>query len=201
MNKVDLLFIVDITGSMGNLITEAKRRMKDILDRIVKEYNIDLKVGLSFYRDHPSQESTFVTVTYDLDDVGKTVKVFDTVTASGGGDTPEAGLDGIIDGISDMKWREGSRRVAFLIGDAPLHGMYGDEGCCMCGKTWGDAISIAQSKEVTIYSIVLGGNSEAQDNFKTLAIFSGGLYIKTEDAIGAIFNTLKVTMEDLSIKR
>jgi hypothetical protein len=201
MNKVDILFILDITGSMGNLIIEAKKSMKDILDKIVKEYSIDLKVGLSLYRDHPTQDSSFVTTTYKLNNVEDTVKIFDIINAAGGGDTPEAVIDGVIDGITDMEWRENSRRVAFLIGDAPAHGMCNNENCCLCGKTWGDAISIAQSKEVTIYSIVLGGNIEAQNNFKTLAVFSGGLYIKTDDAIGAVFNTLKVTMEELSIKR
>jgi hypothetical protein len=201
MNKIDLLFIVDVTGSMGNFIREAQNKLKGILNDLTNKYELDLKVGLSAYRDHPTQDSSFVTATFKLDTVDETIKAIDKLYPSGGGDTPEAVLCGIIDGINDMAWRDDSRRIAFLVGDAPAHGMINGESCCQCNKTWGDAISVAQSKEVTLYSILLGNDTDAQDNFRTLAIFTGGLFIKSEDAIGAIFNTLKATLEDVSVKR
>ena len=199
-NKIDLLFIVDITGSMGSFIHDAQKRIKGILDDLTKQFELDLRVGLSLYKDHASQGDPYVTATFKLDTVDATKGIIDQIQVGGGGDTPEAILDGIINGIEAMEWREGSRRVAFLVGDASSHGI-GEEDCCQCGRTFGAAITAASEREVTLYSVLLGNIQEAQDHFKTLAVFTGGQFIKTEDAISAISDTLKVTLEDSMIKR
>jgi hypothetical protein len=136
MNKVDLLFVVDITGSMGGLIQSAKEKMQSILKSLTTDFMIDLKVGLSLYRDHPSQGDEFVTVTFDLMKIEDVQSKISEITVGGGGDVPEAVLDGIIDGVTDMKWRDSSRRILILIGDAPAHGMIDNEVCCTCGQTW-----------------------------------------------------------------
>jgi hypothetical protein len=45
------------------------------------------------------------------------------LTAAGGGDLPEAVLDGINE-LFSLDWREDADRVAYLIGDAPPHDPY-----------------------------------------------------------------------------
>ena len=201
MNKIDLLFIVDITGSMGGFIADAQKRIKGILDDLTKQFELDLRVGLSLYKDHASQGDPYVTATFKLDTVDATKAIIDQIQVGVGGDVPESVLDGIIDGIEAMEWREGSRRIAFLIADAPAHGMIDGEFECQCGKTPGEAIIAASKNGVILYSVLLGNNQEAQDNLKTLAVFTGGSFIKTEDAISAISDTLKMTLEDSMIKR
>lgn len=211
MNKIDLLFIVDVTGSMGGFIHDAKCKMQNMLKSLCEDTNnyskdnglwlptIDLKVGLSVYRDHPSQESSFVTVTFDLDNVETISETISKITVSGGGDIPEAVIDGIIDGINNMSWREDSRRIAFLIGDAPAHGMMEHEDCCLCGKTWGDAINIAQEKNVIIYAIDLIKNQYTSSSFKTIANFIGGILIEDADAMNAILKTLKSEFDNINL--
>jgi len=199
MNKIDLLFIVDVTGSMGGFIDEAKKRMRSILESLTSEFEIDLNVGLSLYRDHPSQDTSFVTVTFSLMDVKEIQEKISLIQVDGGGDFPEAVIDGVIDGVSDMQWRDGSRRIAFLIGDAPAHGMYEGDSCCLCGKTWGDAIAASQDKKVVIYSIVLSDSRDAIANFKMISNFTGGLLIQGKDAMDAIITTLKSTFDDVNL--
>jgi hypothetical protein len=211
MNKIDLLFIVDVTGSMGGFINDAKCKMQNMLTSLCQETNsynnnnglllptIDLKVGLSVYRDHPSQEETFVTVTFDLNNVETISDTISKITVRGGGDIPEAVIDGIIDGINNMSWREDSRRIAFLIGDAPAHGMMSYEDCCLCGKTWGDAINVAQEKNVIIYAISLIVNKYTSLCFKTLANFTGGILIEDTDAMNAIVKTLKSEFDNINL--
>jgi len=201
MNKLDLLFVVDVTGSMGNFISDAQHRMKGILDDLTKEYELDMRVGLSLYRDHPPQDNSFATATYKLSKIDDIKIIIDQITVDGGGDIPECVLDGIYDGVTNAKWRKNSKRVAFLIGDAPVHGMMSQEDCCQCGMIWGTAVEALESNEVTLYSILLSSNVEAQDHFRKLAIYSGGTFIKATDAIAAIFNTLKTELEDYIIKR
>lgn len=137
MNKVDLLFIVDVTGSMGSFINEAQQCMRLMLTNLSKSKNIDLQVGLSLYRDHPSQNSSFVTVTFSLDSVENLQDKINSIEVDEGGGDWSASLDGIINGVINMKWRENSNRIAFLIGDAQTQGMFGNRKHCLCGKTWG----------------------------------------------------------------
>ncbi len=198
MNNVDLLFIVDITGSMSGFIRQAKEKMQKILNDLTEKFKIDLQVGLSLYRDHPSQGDDFVTAIFDLRSVDEIKSMIDLIVVGGGGDEPEAVIDGIIDGVSSMKWRDDSRRIAFLIGDASAHGML-NEACCQCGKTWGDAVSSAESKKVSIYSINLGQGKRASLCFKMLSNFTGGILIESTDAMQAITETLGKEFDELNL--
>jgi hypothetical protein len=199
MNKVDLLFVVDVTGSMGGFISQAQQKMQSMLESLTSQFGIDLLVGLSLYRDHPPQDDSFVTVVLDLMSVDKVKSQISEIRIGGGGDTPEAVIDGIIDGVNGMSWRDGSRRIAFLIGDAPAHGMTDGESCCQCGKTWGHAVTAAENHRVSVYSILLSGDSTAHDNFKLLANFTGGFLIQGADAMTAILDTLKSEFDDINL--
>jgi len=201
MNNVDLLFIVDVTGSMGAFIEQARQKMQTMLTSLcfASDVPIDLKVGLSLYRDHPSQDTSFVTVIFDLNNVETISDTISKITVDGGGDIPEAVIDGIIDGINGMSWRENSRRIAFLIGDAPAHGMMEYDDCCLCGKTWGDAVSVAQDKSVVIYAIDLVKNKYTSSCFKTIANFTGGILIEDNDAMTAIVATLKSEIDNINL--
>ena len=200
MNKLDLLFIVDITGSMGGFISDAQERMKVMLGKLVESHDLDLKVGLSLYKDHASQGDDYVTITFDLMGNDKIQETIDRIDVGGGGDYPEAVLDGIINGMEDMSWRDDSRRIAFLIGDAPAHGMYNNEPCCLCGKTWGDAVVSVEKNEAVIYSILLGSEDRARDNFRAIASYTGGFLIESDNAMDAIVRTLKDVMSEESIE-
>lgn len=200
MKTVDLLFVLDVTGSMGGLIADAQRRMKDMLQKLTDQYSLNLKVGLSLYRDHPSQDSSFVTAIFDLVDVDKIKDIIDKVSVGGGGDAPEAVIDGLIDGAEAMSWREGSRRIAFLLGDAAPHGMVWQEPCCQCGRTWGDAVATLQIKGITLYAVAIGGLSGTKDTFKTLATFSGGMLLpESGGALDAVLQTLSEEFEEMDL--
>jgi len=198
MLKIDLLFICDVTGSMGGFISDAQRRMKDILGKLSKEFNVDTRVGLSLYRDHPSQDRSFVTVVFDLMSIEDIQEKINSISVDGGGDYQEAVLDGIIEGIKTMSWREEARRIAFLIGDAPPHGMDGKD-CCYCGKTWGEAVQVAEENNVPIYSIPLNKADEVVSAFKTLSTFTGGLLLDADNAMDAVLTTLKEELGDMNL--
>ncbi len=50
------------------------------------------------------------------------LKFIETLSANGGGDGPEAVLDGLNESINKVNWREKSLRYIFHIADAPPHG-------------------------------------------------------------------------------
>lgn len=199
-NKIDLLFILDVTSSMGDLIYDAKNRMQDMLKKLTEEHDIDLKVGVSFYRDHPSQESSFVTAVFDLVEVKEIKEIIEEADVYGGGDAPEAVLDGIVDGVRGLSWRKDSKRIAFLIGDAAPHGMVWDEPCCQCGLTWGDAVAALQQEQVTLYSIALKELSGTSQTFKTLSTFTGGMLLKEGSAaLDTVLKTLSEQLDEMDL--
>lgn len=196
---IDVLFVVDVTGSMGGFIADAKNRMRDILKSVAEDYDLDLKVAFSFYRDHPTQEPSFVTVSFDLMSPDKAQEIIDEVTVDGGGDQPEAVLDGIVDGVKGTSWREGSTRTAFLIGDACAHGMVWEEPCCQCGLTWGDAVAAMEENGVVLYAVAIGGLEATMETFGMLATFSGGMLVSADNAMDAILATLKEKSEEIDL--
>lgn len=126
--QLDLVFVVDCTGSMGAYISAAQRNIRSIVQRLgaaevagasATEW---MRVGLVQFRDHPPQECSFLLrvspFSANLDAIQKAV---DSMRPRGGGDVPEAVSAGLAAAL-DMQWREEAVKLAILIGDAPPHG-------------------------------------------------------------------------------
>lgn len=92
-----------------------------------KQYNI--KFAIELYRDHEPQDYTYVEKHFDLRNMNEIIKVIDKeCDVGGGGDTPEAVFDGLVNGLKKTSWRistDGktkSKRFLFHGCDAPPHG-------------------------------------------------------------------------------
>ncbi len=88
--------------------------------------------GVVAYRDHPHQYETenwdFVTSIRQLTTEADAIDFLENLKAIGGGDFPEAVLDGLSDAASKIDWRVISTKFIFHIADAPPHGFQ------YCGK-------------------------------------------------------------------
>jgi Mg-chelatase subunit ChlD len=114
---LDLAFCMDCTGSMGSYIENARNSIRTIVEEIVASEKSDVRLALVEYRDHPPQESTFVTKTHDFTSSIKDMKNWlDACSANGGGDTPEAVADGLQETLK-LSWREKSTKICVLISD------------------------------------------------------------------------------------
>jgi hypothetical protein len=91
-----------------------------------KPEEVSTRFGFVAYRDHPPQDSTYVTKMFNLDTFEKTLKFIKKQSAAGGGDFPEAVLDGLLVAGKDISWRTSHStpilRYIFHIADAPPHG-------------------------------------------------------------------------------
>src|SRR2546421_6324193 len=85
---LEMVFVLDTTGSMGGLIDGAKQRIWGIVNDVMKSSaHPAVKIGLVAYRDHGDEYVTKVLpLTNDLDKVYSTLMDY---RAAGGGDTPE----------------------------------------------------------------------------------------------------------------
>lgn len=116
--KVDVVFAVDTTGSMGGLIDGAKRTVWSIASHIrTIDQNADVRIGLVAYRDVGDDYVTRdFALTTDMDAVFAELSSY---AAGGGGDTPENVDAALYDAVHKMQWRTGAKKMIFLVGDAP----------------------------------------------------------------------------------
>lgn len=115
---LDVMFVIDATGSMQWVLDEVKDRIKDIA-QIVRSLVPIARFGFVAYRDVDDPEFTtrVQPLTYSTN---KLYGFMSSLRASGGGDWFEAIDVGIRDAIEQAGWRMGARRLIIVIGDAPL---------------------------------------------------------------------------------
>jgi len=116
---LDVVFVVDATGSMGWLIDLVKERI-DGLAAAIRRLVPVTRFGIVAYRDYDDPE--FVTRLEPLHLSTRPVRRFlETLEARGGGDIPEAVDAGLQTAIESGGWKAGSKHVIVLLGDAPPH--------------------------------------------------------------------------------
>ena len=192
IGELDLVFLVDETGSMGAYIDEVKRRLLEIVDTLrAAPLCRSLRMGLVSYRDHPPQDDTFasrvVPLTADIESIRTGVA---RMQASGGGDGPESVTDGLYD-LVRLDWRPRAARVVVWVGDAPPHGVepHNDgfpEGC-PCGHHWYTQAESCREMGIVIHAVgclpTLRQYVGAEGVFKTVAGTSRGLYLPLSEAL------------------
>ena len=128
-STLEMVFVLDTTGSMGGLLEGAKQRIWGIVNEVMQSTSHpSVRVGLVAYRDRGDEYVTRVLpLTNDLDQVYSTLMSY---RAEGGGDTPENVRHALADGVRHSGWSprtQGIAQIIFLVGDAPPHEDYQDE--------------------------------------------------------------------------
>ena len=114
---LDVVFVIDATGSMSWAIDEVKDRIHDIV-RTVRTLVPAARFGLVAFRDRKDPE--FVVRSQRLTfSTAKLRRFLDPLEAIGGGDQYEDITVGVKVGIEESGWRAGARRIMIIVGDAP----------------------------------------------------------------------------------
>ena len=120
--SLDLLFVMDITGSMGPYLEEAKKNIINIINKILIECpGIDINLGFIGYRDilqTNNKDYVNIEFTKQYQKLQNSIK---NVQASGGeGDGPED-VAWAIEMALNKNWQNNARFLIF-IADCPCHG-------------------------------------------------------------------------------
>lgn len=116
---LDVHFVLDSTGSMGDEISQLRTNMTSVAQQIDALPSApDVRFGMTVYRD---EGDAYVTRTFDLtDSLDDFLEALDQVQAEGGGDYPEAMDEALADALEKPDWRrDGAVQLMFLIADAP----------------------------------------------------------------------------------
>lgn len=190
VGQVDVAFVVDTTGSMGPFIATARAQIRAIAEEVARTGDLDLRFAVVEYRDHPPEEASYVARPHPFDDGDGLQRALDGLTPSGGGDAPEAVLDGLI-AAADLQWRATADRLCFLVGDAPPHG-YGEgsdtwpEGC-PCRATPNGVIELLNGRRIGLHAVTLTAQESLVRAFRELAEGTGGTLTEApSDPAGAV---------------
>ncbi len=168
--RLDVVFTIDATGSMGDEIEVVKREVWNIADRLMQgNPRPDIRFGLVFYQDRG--DSFLVQRTELTRDVNAIQAELMKVRADGGGDWQEHVGRGLHEALSlDWDRAQGVTRMIYLVGDAPGHDDYND------GYDIAGAVRIAREKQITIHTLGCSGLNSGQEEFARIARETGGTY-------------------------
>lgn len=189
--KPDITFLIDTTGSMGGVISNVQANANTILSNVASAQP-DAQFAVAEYKD--TTDATPFRVAQDLTgDQTAVTNGLNSLTATGGGDFPEAGINGLFQvATGAVSFRPASSRIVLLIGDAPSHDPSN-------GHTLADAISALQAANITVLALDLNqldstGQATAITNATGGQLFSGINPSQVSDTILAALHNLPVTV-------
>jgi uncharacterized protein YegL len=179
--RIEVVFVLDTTGSMGGLLEGAKQKIWSIASEIARGQPTPiLEVGLVAYRDVGDDYVTRkFALTRDLDAMFANLQ---KLRADGGGDTPEHVGRALGEAVSKMTWSQDSKtmKLIYLVGDAPPHDDYKDG--------WNSTVWARRAAErgITVHAIRCGDDADTSRTFTRIASIGSGNFISIGQTGGMV---------------
>lgn len=170
--RLDLVFLVDATGSMADEIDKLKATLRTITAEVASlPSRPDICLGLVAYRD---RGDAFLLRSHDFShDVGAFLQhALYPLQAAGGGDYPEAMNEALHETVHQLSWRgEGTTRLVILLADAPPHLDYG-------APQYDEDMLAALGKGIKVFGVGASG-LDRQGEFiqRQVAQYTGGKFV------------------------
>ena len=179
--KIEVVFVLDTTGSMGGLIQAAKEKIWSIATTMSQAQPApEIRVGLVAYRDRgDSYVTRVVDLSSDLDSMYATLMDFQ---ADGGGDGPESVNQALYDAVHRVSWSGDQKayKVVFLVGDAPPHMDYQDD------VKYPATLAMARERGIVVNAIQCGTLDETAGQWREIAQLAGGEYFQVDQTGSAV---------------
>lgn len=176
-NVIQLMFVIDATGSMGDEMNYLKSEVNDIINKVKEEYqDIIFELAILMYRDKGDQ---YVTRYSDFTaDIESQLNFLGKQEANGGGDFEEAVHTALLEANTDQ-WRETATKILVHIADAPSHDSDVDD--------WYQYTLDLASKGIRIITVASSGiDRRTEYLFRSQTMITNGhyVYITNDSGIG-----------------
>lgn len=195
VNKVEISFIVDATGSMSDELEFLKADLKSVIEKVQDDDSgIQVWTSTVFYRDEGDEyvirKSEFTS------DLNKTIEFLNEQSADGGGDFPEAVHKALNSGINELQWSTIAKtRIAFLLLDAPPH--YTSD----IVENIQNIIALASKKGIKIIPITASGiDKETEFLMRFMSILTNGTYVFITNDSGIGNEHLEASVGDYQVE-
>ncbi len=195
-DALDLIFCIDVTGSMEDDIASVKAAASNIVNSISAKTD-NYRVAIIAYRDWDDTAGYAMFEDYAFSaDKGTIIANINRLSVGGGDDEPEAVLEALmraIDSRSVGGWRNNVNKQIILMGDAPPHNpsREGLTPAIVAQAAW-------DADPVVIQAVVVGNygsySAEAVEAFRDLAERTNGNFFEADDA-EAVPEVLQKTIE------
>ncbi|WP_206074356.1 PEP-CTERM sorting domain-containing protein [Marinobacter fuscus] len=168
---IDVMFLIDTSGSMGAQIGQAKTAASDILSGLAGFG--DLSTGVGYYSE-PGSEGVMHDLTTDTSAALANIDSISLGLGGGGGDFPEEGIHATKEAALGASWRPGSARFIIALGDATFKESD--------GSTLADAKAALDSSGATFIGIDYNGMTRTSwggIDVSELSTHSGGSLISS----------------------
>jgi hypothetical protein len=169
--RLDLAFLVDATGSMGDEIDKLKRSMRAIAQQIAElPSRPELCLALVAYRDRG--DAFFIRGVDFSNDLAGFQAALAQLQADGGGDYPEAMNEALHTAVHRLSWRgDGTARMVVLVADAPPHLDYG-------APHYDEDLRGALARGIKVFSVGASGlDAQGEYVMRQAAQFTGGRFV------------------------
>jgi Subtilase family/von Willebrand factor type A domain len=199
VRALDVVFLVDVSGSYGDDIASLKRQASAIVDSLAAR-GIDVHFGVSEFADFPlasygaNGDNAYRRLARITNDKPSVLSAINALTIRDGGDEPEAQLEALYqvatgsgrdingdrnyDGSAGdvapqpMGFRTGAAKVVLLATDARFHDRDVESG--YPGSGFGSTVDALKAQGVRVIALQSGSTSSATADIARLVTATGG---------------------------
>ncbi|MFN3579384.1 MAG: S8 family serine peptidase [Pseudomonas sp.] len=218
-DRVDIMFLVDVSGSYGGSIAQFKSQAEDLV-RAFEASGSDVHTGIASFSDTPiSPWGISSDYAYRLDqaltgDGALTIEAINSLLLQNGADTPESQLEALFQlatgsgrtvpgqaqaniAPSVTGWRDGSLRIIFFATDANFHTPanedYGVYSPGYPGPTWASTVAALNARGIRVYGLERGS---AVRDVRSMVDQTGGEVFQLDSSSSDIVRNVEAALEN-----
>ncbi|MFI7599076.1 vWA domain-containing protein [Actinoplanes sp. NPDC049681] len=176
--KPDVVLLVDTTGSMGGAIANVRDNLHAVVTN-VRASQPSAQFAVASYRDEDDGAELFRVRQNLTADEGAVQTAVDSLVADGGGDLPEAWVNGLFQvSTGAIDYRADSSRIVVVVGDAPSHDP-------SAGHTLDAAITELKNDNTRVVAVNVSGLDSAGQATAVVNETGGSLVPVSSDGVSA----------------
>ena len=194
--KLDLMFVIDTTGSMGDELRYIQTELTDVIEKVRQhfEQSVSVRLSVNFYRDHGDiyvvRSNGFTT------DIDAAIAELAKQCSDGGGDYPEAVDEALADAVGNHEWDDDAVKLMFFVLDAPPHS--DREGT---PERIVENALLAAERGIRVIPVASSGvDTETELIMRSLAAVTGGTYVFLTNDSGVGGDHLEPTIGDYTVE-
>ena len=194
-NQVQIAFMVDATGSMGDELEFLKMDLKKVINEVQKTNNqLKISTATVFYRDEGDEY--VVKHSPFTEDINQTTEFISQQRADGGGDFPEA-VDKALVQLNQLQWQPEARtRIAFLVLDAPPH----NKPAVISSIQY--SVKTAAASGIKLIPVVASGIDKTTEFLmRFIAMYTNGTYVFITDHSGIGYKHLEPSVGEYKVEK
>ncbi len=198
VQALDLMLMIDTTGSMIDELSYLQRELEDVISRVAQSSSntLSIRVSVNFYRD---KSDDYVILPFNFtDNIDEAVRSLKAQSANGGGDYPEAVHVALDNAVYQHQWREDAVKLMFFVLDAPPHTEQEINGI---NAQMQKAVLKAADMGIRIIPVASSGvDRETEFLLRSYAAMTGGTYVFLTNHSGIGGDHLEPTIGEYDVE-